>query len=117
MSSYADDERQRPIAPWPPPVGLALNRPSAASHRLNGFNEPGFRRWLLASGRFKANQRAFVGVTEHYGCKHPRPVFRWNKRSLSLFSIIATKLLFLKFLLDDDPWTNQNQEYQIVLGC
>ena len=40
MGTYIDDERQSLRPPWPPPEGLALNRPSAASHRLEGFTNP-----------------------------------------------------------------------------
>ena len=40
MDAYVDDERQNPWASWPPPEGLALNRPSAASRRLKGFTNP-----------------------------------------------------------------------------
>ena len=40
MDAYVDDERQSPRPSWPPPEGLALNRPSAASRRLKGFTTP-----------------------------------------------------------------------------
>ena len=65
MDAYVDDERQSPRPLGPRPTGLALNRPSAASRRLKGFYEPGSRRRLLASGRFKANQPVIMTGTGH----------------------------------------------------
>ena len=67
MDAYVDDERQspRPLGPRARRVGLKPAICGVAS--AQGVYEPGSRRRLLASGRFKANQTVIMTGTGHLG--------------------------------------------------
>ena len=83
----------RPLAPA---RRVGLNRAICGVAPTQWGCEPGFRRRLVASGRFRANQPAFVGVTER------QPQLERSAISFQRMAVRATHLIRrLSLLLTD----------------